>query len=239
MITIIGIIGALDREVSFFIENLKEVEKVERASMIFYTGLIDGEKIVVVKSGVGKVNAAVCTQILIDDYKPDAIICTGVAGALKDELNLGDTVISQDVVQHDIDGTSFGHELGEIPNLNIKEIKACSKFIQMARKAYEEEFQGKKVHIGRILTGDQFISDRKKVDFLRRTFDGSCVEMEGGAIGQVCYLNSMPFLIIRSISDKADGTAVCDFNQFADEVAEKSYRLVRRIIKMLKVENKE
>jgi adenosylhomocysteine nucleosidase len=229
---IIGIIGAMEREVKFFIENMKGAEMITRASMAFYEGNLHGKRVVVVKSGVGKVNAAACTQILIDFYNPRPIICTGVAGALREDLDFGDVVISKDVVQYDVDATCFGHELGEIPNLGVKYFQASGELIEIAKKVHDNAFQDKKAVIGRVLTGDQFLSSKERAAFLRNTFEGSCVEMEGGAVGQVCYLNNVPFLIIRSISDRADGRAVADYERFVEETAKRSFELVAGIIKI-------
>jgi adenosylhomocysteine nucleosidase len=238
LIFILGIIGAMDREVTLFIKNLERVSVMTRASMTFYTGVLNGKNVVVVKCGVGKVNAAVCTQILIDNYKPERVICTGVAGALRDNLDIGDTVIASDVVQHDVDATNFGHELGEIPNLGVKYFKSCPELMDMAVKIHARSFKKSKVYVGRILTGDQFVCSKEKTDFLRRTFGGYCVEMEGGSIGQVCYLNDIPFLVIRSISDRSDGKAVSDYTVFADETANKSFYIVSYMVKLLGMKNK-
>lgn len=228
---IFGIIGAMDREVKMFIEHLKDVREKKWASMTFYSGSIYDKQIVVVKSGVGKVNAACCTQALIDLYQPKAVFCTGVAGALRINLDFGDTVISKDVIQYDVDASTFGHELGEIPNLGIKAFKASEVLAEAALKAHRRIFPDKKAVLGRVLTGDQFISSRDKAKLIEETFEGDCVEMEGAAIGHVCYLNNIPFLVIRSISDKADGEAIEDYKAFVDEVARNSYMLLSEVIK--------
>jgi len=140
-------------------------------------------------------------------------------------------VISRDVVQYDVDASTFGHEPGEIPNLGIKAFNASRDLAEKALKVHKCLFPDKKAILGRVLTGDQFISSHEKAKLLVETFDGACVEMEGAAIGHVCYLNSIPFLVIRSISDKADGEAVKDYKAFADEVANKSYKLLSEMIK--------
>ncbi|ADL07773.1 5'-methylthioadenosine/adenosylhomocysteine nucleosidase [Thermosediminibacter oceani] len=229
---IIGIIGAVDREIALFCEELKDKKTITKASLTFFTGTLEGRDAVVVKCGVGKVNAAICTQVMIDYFAPSAIICTGVAGALREDLDIGDIVISRDVVQHDVDGTAFGHELGEIPNLGIKAFTADETLVQIAQEVARKQVKGRRAITGRILSGDQFISSKEKVKFLRSFFDGACVEMEGGAIGQVCYLNKVPFLIIRSISDRADGKAVSVYETFADEAARNSSHIVLGIIKL-------
>jgi adenosylhomocysteine nucleosidase len=227
----IGIIGAMDKEVKMFIEHLGEVNTRKRASMTFFSGFFHNKQIVVVKSGIGKVNAAACTQALIDFYKPRAVFCTGVAGALQEDLDIGDMVISKDVVQYDVDASAFGHEPGEIPNLGIKAIKASEKLAKITLETHQSIFKNRKAIIGRILTGDQFISSQEKARLLAEQFRGMCVEMEGAAIGHVCYLNLTPFLVIRSISDKANGEAVEDYRIFVDEVAKRSFILLSAVIK--------
>ncbi|MCG0274688.1 MAG: 5'-methylthioadenosine/adenosylhomocysteine nucleosidase [Thermosediminibacteraceae bacterium] len=234
MIQIIGIIGALDKELAMFYEKLKDVKTMTRASLTFFSGTLEGKSVVVVKSGVGKVNAALCTQLLIDYFRPSVIFCTGVAGALREDLDVGDVVISTDVVQHDVDGTAFGHELGEIPNLGVKYFQADEKLVEIAYEVARKLIKKKKVVKGRVLSGDQFISSLEKVVFLREYFDGACVEMEGGAIAQVCYINKVPFLIIRSISDKANHKAVMVYDEFATEAARNSSEIVLGVINNLK-----
>ncbi|MDN5331603.1 MAG: adenosylhomocysteine nucleosidase [Tepidanaerobacteraceae bacterium] len=235
MIHIVGIIGALDKEIALLCERLEKTNTVHRASLIFHQGNLEGKEVVVVKSGVGKVNAALCTQLLIDYFQPDAIFCTGVAGALREDLDVGDVVISTDVAQHDVDGTVFGHEPGEIPNLGVKFFKADANLAEIAYQVACQTVKGKKVIRGRILSGDQFICSAEKVRFLKDIFDGSCVEMEGGAIGQVCYVNDVPFVVIRSVSDKADDKAVVVYEEFAEEAARNSSKIILGVLKKLKL----
>ncbi|MCF6095859.1 5'-methylthioadenosine/adenosylhomocysteine nucleosidase [Thermovorax subterraneus] len=234
MIRIIGIIGALDKEVTFLCEKLEKIKTMKKAYLTFHQGILKGKEVVVVKSGVGKVNAALCTQILIDYFKTDSIFCTGVAGALREELDIGDVVISTDVAQHDVDGTVFGHEPGEIPNLGVKFFKADENLVEIAWEVACRTLKGKKAVKGRILTGDQFISSADRVRYLREYFDGSCVEMEGGAIGHVCYVNDVPFVVIRSISDRADDKAVVVYEEFSEVAAKNSSNIILGILDNLK-----
>jgi adenosylhomocysteine nucleosidase len=224
----IGIIGAMDIEIELLKEDLELKNTLNKASMEFYEGKLVGKEVVLVRSGIGKVNAAVCTQILIDDFDVDEVIFTGVAGAVDPTLDVGDIVISNEVAQHDIDVTGFGREYGEIPGLDRVFFEAEKRLVDLAKEAGEKVTADEdiKVLIGRILSGDQFIADRDKVTWLEETFAGHCTEMEGAAVGQVCFLNSKPFVIIRSMSDKADGEASISFDEFVKIAADNSYKIV-------------
>ncbi|WP_018247278.1 5'-methylthioadenosine/adenosylhomocysteine nucleosidase [Orenia marismortui] len=229
----IGIIGAMDIEIELLKEELDLKDTLNKASMEFYAGELLDKEVVLVRSGIGKVNAAVCTQILIDDFAIDQIIFTGVAGAVDPVLDVGDIVISSEVAQHDIDVTGFGREYGEVPGLDRVFFEAEEKLVNLAKVAGEKVTAKEdiKVLIGRVLSGDQFIADREKVAWLESTFGGYCTEMEGAAVGQVCFLNSKPFVIIRSMSDKADGEANISFDEFAKIAADNSYKIVVEMLK--------
>ncbi len=154
----IGIIGAMDEEIEILKDKM-EIDKVkERAKMKFYEGKLNDKDVVLVRCGIGKVNAAVCTQILITYFNVDYIINTGVAGAIHDSLNIGDIVISTDVVQHDVDATGFGYELGEIPRLDEYKFKADRRLIDIAKEVAAKELKGHKLYEGRILSGDVFVA---------------------------------------------------------------------------------
>lgn len=211
---VIGIIGAMDEEVNILKEQMEEVRITKKASMDFYQGKLSGKDAVVVRSGIGKVNAAVCAQILADDYHVNAIINTGVAGSLRSEINIGDIVLSKDTLQHDMDASGFGYEPGVIPRMEISVFAGDSKLITTAKQVCEEVNRDINVYVGRIVSGDQFISEKKKKEELANLYGGYCTEMEGAAIAQTAYLNHIPFLIIRAISDKADNSAEMDYNEF-------------------------
>ncbi|QEK11983.1 5'-methylthioadenosine/adenosylhomocysteine nucleosidase [Crassaminicella thermophila] len=224
---LIGIIGAMDEEIQIVKEKMELKEKVELAGMTFYKGNLVGKDIVVVRSGIGKVNAAVCTQILISNFHVDAIINTGVAGAIHDELEVGDIVISKDVIEHDFDVTGFGgYKLGQIPRMDEYIFKADEKLVKVAVEASKKESVKYKTTIGRIVSGDVFVACPDKKGFLWKEFEGYCAEMESAAIGHTCYLNKVPFVIIRAMSDKADGTAHVNFNEFVQESANNSVEIV-------------
>ncbi|MCT4621367.1 MAG: 5'-methylthioadenosine/adenosylhomocysteine nucleosidase [Marinisporobacter sp.] len=223
----IGIIGAMDEEIQILKEKM-ELEKEDTfAGMIFYKGKLMGKDIVVVRSGIGKVNAAVCTQVLISNFHVNAIINTGVAGAIQDELNVGDIVIGKDVVEHDFDVTAFGgYALGQIPRMEEYIFKADKKLVEIAVKASEKETAKYKTTTGRIASGDIFVASPEKKDFLWKEFEAFCAEMESAAIGHTAYLNKVPFVIIRAMSDKADGSAHVNFNEFVIEAANNSVEIV-------------
>lgn len=223
----IGIIGALDEEIGAFLSGTKVEKKTGKASMVFYCGKYSGADVVVVKSGVGKVNAASCAQILIDTFSVRAIIFTGVAGAVNPALEIGDVVISKDLIEHDIDATALGCMPGQILFSNMREFAADKRLVDAAKGM---RLDGHKVHVGRILTGDQFITKKEKIAELKSVFSGDCVEMEGAAVAHVCTLNKIPFLIVRSISDRADHNAHVDFKEFCKAAAKNSHKIVSEIV---------
>lgn len=226
----LGIIGAMMEEVAQLKEIMELAEVVPVAGMDFYKGKISGKDVVVVRSGVSKVNAAVCTQILIDRFYVDAIINTGIAGSLKSEINIGDIVLSTDAVQHDVDATTFGYRLGQIPQMDTFSFPADENLVRIAKECCERVNQDISVHTGRVVTGDQFISDQGKKRWIAETFEGYCTEMEGAAIAQTAYLNQIPFLIVRSISDKADDSAHMDYEEFERMAIRHSVNLVKEMI---------
>ena len=210
----IGIIGAMEQEVSRIKEMMKEVKITTKASMDFYEGILEGKKVVVVRSGIGKVNAGMCTQILADIYGAEAVINTGIAGSLNNDVNIGDIVLSTDVLHHDMDAVGFGYKKGQIPQMKEFSFPADEKLRKLAMEVCREVNPEINVFEGRICSGDQFISDKGVKDAIVSEFGGFAVEMEGAAIGQAAYLNGIPFLVVRAISDKADGSAHMDYAEF-------------------------
>ena len=225
-----GIIGAMDEEVSQLVHKMTGVQTEVIAGMTFNKGIISGREAVVVRSGIGKVNAAVCTQILATHFGVDAIINTGVAGSLKNEINIGDIVISTDALQHDMDATGFGYEPGIIPRMKTSVFKADERLVKLAEEACREAGLNIGVFKGRIVSGDQFITDKATKDRLIKLFSGYCTEMEGAAIAQAAYLNNIPFVVIRAISDKADDSATMDYGEFEKKAIDNS---VAMLVKML------
>lgn len=227
----IGIIGAMEIEVTTLKERMQVEEIVTIASMDFFKGTYHGKNIVVVRSGIGKVNAAICTQILADRFHATAIINTGIAGSLQASIDIGDIVISSDALQHDMDATGFGYPVGVIPQMETSDFTANAQLMEIARNACAKVNPDIHTHVGRVVSGDQFISDNDKKAFLKETFDGLCTEMEGAAIAQAAYLNHIPFVILRAISDKADGSAQMDYPEFEAAAARHSINLVDEMIK--------
>ena len=229
----IGIIGAMDEEVHQIV-NAMEVEKVEiKASMTFNMGKLSGKDVVIVRSGIGKVNAAVCTQILVDDFDVDYIINTGIAGSLKSEIDIADIVISDDVLHHDMDASGFGYALGQIPRMETLSFKADERLIALAKDSCAHVIPQVGVHIGRIVSGDQFISNKEVKNQIISNFSGYCTEMEGAAIAQAAYLNNVPFLILRAISDKADDSATMDYPTFETQAIKNSVLLIRELVERI------
>ncbi|UKS30075.1 5'-methylthioadenosine/adenosylhomocysteine nucleosidase [Paenibacillus sp. HWE-109] len=230
--TKIALIGAMNEEIERLVSHMSDVQETVKAGITFREGTYLGKQVVVCRTGVGKVNAAVTTQILIDTFGIEAIIFTGVAGALDPELNIGDLVISSECMQHDMDVTALGFPRGIIPYEANSVFQADPALVELAVAAGERLFAGK-VKKGRVLSGDQFIASREAVANLRQELDGVCVEMEGASVAQVCSMNAVPYVVLRSMSDKADGSAHVNFAEFTVLASENSYKMVEEIVKQL------
>lgn len=226
-----GIIGAMEEEVAKLKTAMTEIEEKNKAGMSFLKGKLYGKDVVVVRSGIGKVNAAICTQILIDNYKISRVINTGVAGGLYSELNVGDIVISSDALYHDFDVTGFDYEAGVIPRMKTSTFTADKELALKAKEICERVNPDIKCFIGRVVSGDQFISTNDKKEWLVKKFNGYCAEMEGCGIAHAAYLNNIPFVIIRAISDKADGGAKVDYSEFEMKAIEHTIKLMTKLIK--------
>ena len=227
----LGIIGAMDEEVARMKEQMEDAQVQTWAGMDFYRGRINGKEAVVVRSGIGKVNAAVCAQILADRYEVSAIVNTGIAGSLDGKIDIGDIVLSTDALQHDMDATNFGYPLGQIPRMEVLSFQADRRLLELARVCCKEVNPDIHVYEGRVVSGDQFVSSQEKKEWLIRNFKGSCTEMEGAAIAQAAYLNGIPFLIIRAISDKADNSATMDYPAFEAQAIDHSVNLMLEMIR--------
>lgn len=229
----IGIIGAMELEVEQLKKNMSVADIVKKASMEFYTGTLNDVDVVIVRSGIGKVNAALCVQILADIFDVTHIINTGIAGSLNSDLNIGDILVSRDAVHHDMDVTIFGYHPGEVPAMGFCEFPANSKMVDIAVVSCKEVNPDINVRIGRVVSGDQFISSKEVKNRLIEIFHGDCTEMEGASIAHGAYLNGIPFVIIRAISDKADDSAHMDYPSFEKAAAIHSARLVEHMITLL------
>lgn len=226
----LGIIGAMEVEVEGIKAAMQEAEVKTVAGMDFYCGKISGKEVVVVKSGIGKVNAGICTQILADLFSVDAVINTGVAGSLNPAIHMGDIVIATDALEHDVDVTPLGYKEGVFPDMERSCYPADQRLQQMAGECVAHTKLSVNVHFGRVVSGDQFIAAQEKKAWLRETFHGDCTEMEGAAIAHTAWLNGLPFLIIRAISDHADGGGEKDCPEFEKMAAENSIKLLMELI---------
>ena len=226
----IGIIGAMEVEVAILKEKMEDVRIIKKASMDFYEGILAGKKVVVVRSGIGQVNAGICAQILADVFSVDAIINTGIAGSLNKNINIGDIVLSTDVVQHDMDATGFGYRKGQIPQMPVFFFNADDNLRRLAAEVCKEVNPDIQVFEGRIASGDQFVCDQDVKNRIVSEFSAYATEMEGAAIGQAAYLNEIPFLVVRAISDKADGSAQMDYSEFEKAAVDHSVRLTLNML---------
>ncbi len=228
----LGIIGAMSEEVEILKDKMTIENEVEVAGMTFYEGTLYDKAIVLVRSGVGKVNMAACTQILVNQFDVKAVLNSGVSGTLDQELNQGDIVISTDAVQHDFDTTHVGGAIGEISRLDITFFEADQTMVDVATEA-AKNVTDLVVKTGRVATGDQFVAGGEAVERIKENFgEVEAIEMEGAAMAQVAYLNEIPYLIIRSISDKADGGADLSYEEFLPLAAKNSSLFVEEFIKL-------
>ena len=229
----LGIIGAMEVEVEKLRAKMTETEMKTVAGMNFCKGKLEGKDVVIVRSGIGKVNAGICSQIIVDLYQVDGIVNTGIAGSLRNEINIGDLVLSTVAVQHDVDAGGFGYPAGEIPQLGVKEFPADERLLALAEEACREANPDISTFKGRVASGDQFIDSKEKKNWIHDTFDAYCTEMEGAAVAQAAYLNKVPYLIVRAISDKADDSAHMDYGEFEAKAVEHSVNLMLALVKRI------
>lgn len=227
----IGIIVAMEEELESILDIMDNIEEKEIYGLTFKTGQIEKNKIIVVKCGVGKVNAARVTQILIDTFNVKCVINVGAAGALNPFLNIGDIVIGEKLIQHDFDITAFDHDKGYITGVGdyiYSDSELIEKFENAANNLKEKDYKIKK---GIIATGDIFCTDIEMKNKIFSKFDADCVEMEGAAIAQVCYLDNIPFIVIRSISDSPNGNNEIDFDKFVELASKRCANILREFLK--------
>ena len=229
----IGIIGAMEEEVALLKDSMDLEEVVSASGMDYYVGEIGGIPVVVVQCGVGKVNAGICAQTLIREFNASKVINTGVAGSLNDDIDIGDIVVSTDAVQHDFDVSILGFEKGEIPYTGLYAFPADEDLQEIAKAAIEEAAPEVSAFSGRVCSGDQFIYLTEQKDAIVDSFGGACCEMESGAIAQVCYLNDVPYVILRAISDKPDSSEEIEYEVFKGEAAERSAKVVLKMVGLL------
>jgi adenosylhomocysteine nucleosidase len=219
-----GIIGAMRIEV----ETIRSLMENKRSEVIggveYISGTLHGKEVVTAVCGIGKVAAAMCAQTMILRYAPARIINTGVGGAISNELNITDIAISNFVVQHDMDTSALGDPVGLISGINVVDIAADEDMISELCSAAEK--RGARYLVGKIASGDLFVSGGEKKKYIEDTFGAIVCEMEGAAIGQVCYVNKVPFCVIRAVSDKADGSSSMDYMSFVGVAAKKNAEIV-------------
>ena len=226
----IGIIGAMGVEVASLRKTIDNVRTVKKSTLVFYEGTIRNVPAVVVQCGVGKVNAAMCTAMLIGDFEVTHVINTGIAGGLQSGLHVFDVVVSSDAVHHDFDATGFNYKPCEIPGMGTVSFKADSFLIDCTKRAWEQCSFSSKLTEGRIASGDVFVNSAERKAQIKALCDPVCVEMEGAAVAQVCTLNHTPFVIIRSISDMAENTGEVYEEELAAHI---SASLVARMFELL------
>lgn len=231
----IGIIGAMHEEIVELKELMVNIKERKISNLTFFEGELCGKEVVLTESGIGKVNAALSTTLLINEYKTEKIIFTGVAGAVNPEINVTDIVIGTDLVESDMDVTAGGnYKLGEIPRMKNSYFKPDSYLFDLAKSAAIKLFGEKKVFLGRIISRDEFVASEEKVKKLNEIFSADCVEMEGAAVAHVCEVLNIPFVVIRSISDKADNEAGMTFDEFVKIAAKNSKLIVEEILNSMK-----
>ena len=228
----LGIIGAMDVEVATLKAKMEDVTVTARAGMEYCAGKLEGLDAVVVQCGIGKINAAMCTQILIDSFAVDAIVNTGIAGSLCADLDIGDLVISRDAIHHDFDLRFWGRPIGQVPGMDVIAFPADEKLMNAAFAAAEAENAGH-TKVGRVASGDQFICSKAQKEKIIADTEAICAEMEGASIAHTAYRNGVPFVIIRAISDKADDSAEMDYPTFEAIAAQRCANVTCRLAKML------
>ncbi|EOB7626537.1 5'-methylthioadenosine/S-adenosylhomocysteine nucleosidase [Staphylococcus aureus] len=229
----IGIIGAMEEEVTILKNKLTQLSEISVAHVKFYTGILKDREVVITQSGIGKVNAAISTTLLINKFKPDVIINTGSAGALDESLNVGDVLISDDVKYHDADATAFGYEYGQIPQMPVA-FQSSKSLIEKVSQVVQQQQQQLTAKVGLIVSGDSFIGSVEQRQKIKKAFPNAmAVEMEATAIAQTCYQFNVPFVVVRAVSDLANGEAEMSFEAFLEKAAVSSSQTVEALVSQL------
>lgn len=231
--TKLGIIGAMDIEVATLKGKMEDVSAVTHAGMVFCEGKLEGLDVVVVQCGVGKVNAAMCAQILCSRFGVTHIVNTGIAGSLCADLDIGDLVVSRDAMYHDFDCVHFGYEMGRVPGLDVTAFPADETLMAYASAAAEAVNPGH-TRTGRVASGDLFVASGEAKNRIIAKTQALCTEMEGAAIAQTAYRNEIPFVILRAISDKADDSAEMDYPTFERIAAHRCASVAVKLARQLK-----
>lgn len=228
-----AVIGAMEEEIVGLLKGLQNIEQIEPGTMDFplYKGLLGGKPVLVARCGIGKVNAALCTQYLIDKFPIQAIINSGVAGAINPDVRIGDLVVSTSALYHDFDAKFFGYPKGAIPRMAISEFSADGNLVKLALQESRAVMGHERVHSGLIVSGDQFVAGSTGKQSIVKDFpEAMCVEMEGAAIAHAAYQNQVPFVILRTMSDQADDTAPEDFDAYLAKVIPELNAVVTKTI---------
>ncbi|WP_300329806.1 5'-methylthioadenosine/adenosylhomocysteine nucleosidase [Fusobacterium sp.] len=230
----IGIIGAMDSEIDLLKKSMTDITSKKIGKITFYQGKLQNKDVVLFRTGIGKVNSAVGTDIAIREYGVNKIIFTGIAGAVDHSLNVLDLVISDKLAQHDFDLTAFGCPLGLIDEEESPFFYADKDLVEVAKKSAVKVLGEDKVHIGTVISGDQFIADKEKVVNLGKTFEAKAVEMEGASVAQVAgSMYKVPFVVLRTISDKADGSAHMSYEDLKPVASDHSAKIVLEMLNNL------
>ena len=231
--TKLGIIGAMQVEVEILLSRMESKTSRTIAGSTFYEGVLENLPVVTVQCGVGKVNAALCTQILCDCFGVTHLVNTGIAGSLCADLDIGDLVVSKDAMYHDFDCVNFGYPYGKVPGMDVISFPADETMMAYAYAAAESVNPGH-TKIGRVASGDQFVADKALKEKIITHTQGLCTEMEGAAIAQTAYRNNLPFVILRAISDKADDSAEMDYPTFERIAAHRCAQVTCNLAKQLR-----
>jgi len=232
----LAVIGAMEEEVRLLRDAMAVADEKQHAGITVSRGDFDGTDVALAQCGIGKVNAAICTQMLIDLYRPDRLVFSGVAGGLMANMRVGDLVIASHLIQFDIDLTAFGRRHGELPDAD-RMIQSDPDLVRAAATAFDAVFEGAEdapdLMIGTVVSGDKFVKDSDTLKWLQREFGALATEMEGAAVGYTCRLSDVPFVVVRGLSDTADENADADFQANLDRVCRHSFQLMERLIPAL------
>ena len=225
----LGIIAAMSEELEILLKDMQLDSSTTKAGMTFNKGKLWSNEVIAVVCGIGKVNAAVCTQILVSEFNVDTVINVGVAGGIGKDIYPGDVVIATNLVEHDMDTTAFGDPHGQVPRMDTFDFKCDSSLIESANSACKK-VGGFNTFTGRIVSGDVFVADVEKIKWLEKEFNALSCEMEGASIAHVCYLNNIPVVVIRSISDNANNGAHMDFEKFTPIAVKNSTSILKEML---------
>jgi len=229
----LAVIGAMKEEVELLHADMVVSGEATHAGITVRRGDFRGTDIVLAQCGIGKVNAAICTQMLIDLYQPDKLIFSGVAGGLMANMQVGDLIVASHLIQFDVDLTAFGRRHGELPDVD-RMIQSDPDLVRAATDCFDAVFDGQdgapNLMIGTVVSGDKFVKDSDTLKWLQREFAALATEMEGAAVGYTCQLSGLPFVVIRGLSDTADENASDDFKVNLAKVCRHSYALMEKLI---------